>query len=133
MKVLVGALNQEKALLGAFSVIVKTGCGTDGALHSISYMLQHRSHLIAQYQWAIAAPAMNNSGYQESLLIVPLHDILRGSSGTSNLNVPMPNPSFHVCKTGLIAMKFICFVNRKKIYEQIGEKYFTNWKKYFKI
>ena len=29
-----GAFNQEKALVGAFSVIVKTGCGTDGALHS---------------------------------------------------------------------------------------------------
>ena len=26
---LVGAFNQEKALVGAFSVIVKTGCGTD--------------------------------------------------------------------------------------------------------
>ena len=34
MKALVGALNQEKALVGAFSIIVKTGCGTDGALHS---------------------------------------------------------------------------------------------------
>ena len=34
MKVLVGALNQEQALVGAFSVIVKIGCGTDGALHS---------------------------------------------------------------------------------------------------
>ena len=34
MKVLVGAFNQEKALVGALSVIVKTGCGTDGALHS---------------------------------------------------------------------------------------------------
>ena len=33
MKALVGAFNQEKALVGAFSVIVKTGCGTDGALH----------------------------------------------------------------------------------------------------
>ena len=36
MKVLVGAFNQEKALVGAISVIVKTGCGTDGALHSTS-------------------------------------------------------------------------------------------------
>ena len=27
MKALVGAFNQEKALLGAFSVIVKTDCG----------------------------------------------------------------------------------------------------------
>ena len=34
MKALVGAFDQEKALVGAFSVIVKTGCGTDGALHS---------------------------------------------------------------------------------------------------
>ena len=33
MKALVGAFNQEKALVGAFSVIVKNGCGTDGALH----------------------------------------------------------------------------------------------------
>ena len=32
MKALVGAFNQEKALVGAFSVIVRTGCGTDGAL-----------------------------------------------------------------------------------------------------
>ena len=31
---LVGAFNHEKALVGAFSVIVKTDCGTDGALHS---------------------------------------------------------------------------------------------------
>ena len=30
MKALVGAFNQEKALVAAFSVIVKTGCGTDG-------------------------------------------------------------------------------------------------------
>ena len=33
MKALVvGAFNQEKALEGAFSVIVKTGCGTDGSI-----------------------------------------------------------------------------------------------------
>ena len=34
MKALVGAFNQEKALVGAFSVIVKIGYGFDGALHS---------------------------------------------------------------------------------------------------
>ena len=34
VKALVGAFNQEKALVGAFFVIVKTGCGTDEALHS---------------------------------------------------------------------------------------------------
>ena len=33
VKALVGASNQEKALVGAFSVIVvKTGCGTDGSI-----------------------------------------------------------------------------------------------------
>ena len=31
---MIGAFNQEKALVGAFSVIVKTNCETDGALHS---------------------------------------------------------------------------------------------------
>ena len=36
MKELVGTFNQKKALVGAFSVIVKTGYGTDGALHSIT-------------------------------------------------------------------------------------------------
>ena len=36
MKALVGAFNQERALVGAFSVIVKTDCETDGALHSTS-------------------------------------------------------------------------------------------------
>ena len=34
MKALVGAFNQEKALVGAFSVIVKTDCETDGPFHS---------------------------------------------------------------------------------------------------
>ena len=34
VKALVGAFNQEKALVGAFSVIVKIGCGTDGSFYS---------------------------------------------------------------------------------------------------
>ena len=34
MKALVGTFNQEKALVGAFSVIVKTDCETDGSLQS---------------------------------------------------------------------------------------------------
>ena len=34
MKELVGTLNQEKALVGAFSVIVKNDCGTDGLFYS---------------------------------------------------------------------------------------------------
>ena len=36
MKALVGAFNQEKALVGAFSVIVKTDCVTDGSFYSTS-------------------------------------------------------------------------------------------------
>ena len=36
MKAQVCTFNQEKALEGAFSVIAKTGCGTDGALLSTS-------------------------------------------------------------------------------------------------
>ena len=43
VKALVGAFNQEKALVGAFSVIVKTRCGTDGALHSTSAHCPHCS------------------------------------------------------------------------------------------
>ena len=39
VKALVGAFNQEKALVGAFSVIVKTDCATDGSFYStISYI-----------------------------------------------------------------------------------------------
>ena len=34
MKAVVAAFNQEKALVGAFSVIVKTDCGIDGALYT---------------------------------------------------------------------------------------------------
>ena len=34
MKAVVAAFNQEKALVGAFSVIVKTDCGTDGSFYS---------------------------------------------------------------------------------------------------
>ena len=36
VKALVGAFNQEKALVGAFSVIVKTDCETDGSFYSTS-------------------------------------------------------------------------------------------------
>ena len=36
VKALVGAFNQEKALVGAFSVIAKTDCETDGSFYSIN-------------------------------------------------------------------------------------------------
>ena len=39
MKAVVAAFNQERALVGAFSVIVQptTGCGTDGSFYSTNY------------------------------------------------------------------------------------------------
>ena len=45
MKALVGAFNQEKALVGAFSVIMKTDCETDGALHSIIGRVEQETEL----------------------------------------------------------------------------------------
>ena len=39
---IVGAFNQKKALVGAFSMIVKTDCETDGALHSTIIHAIHR-------------------------------------------------------------------------------------------
>ena len=43
------AFNKEKALVGAFSVIVKTGFGTDGSFYSTTYntMRQSGSHIIS--------------------------------------------------------------------------------------
>ena len=45
MKALVGAFNLEKALVGAFSVIKKTSCGTDGSFYSTNPVsTQHSGH-----------------------------------------------------------------------------------------
>ena len=44
---LVGAFNQEKALVGAFSVIVKTDCEIDGSSYSYSTSCNsHRRQLV---------------------------------------------------------------------------------------
>ena len=59
MKALVGAFNQEKALVGAFSVIVKTDCETHGALHStIRYLLHQggREGVIILQYYSAALP-----------------------------------------------------------------------------
>ena len=42
MKVLVGAFNLEKALLEAFSMIVKTDCETDGSFYSTTILCAPR-------------------------------------------------------------------------------------------
>ena len=44
MKALEGAFNQEKALVGAFSVIMKTDCGTDGSFYSTSFQREHEMY-----------------------------------------------------------------------------------------
>ena len=45
MKAVVAAFNQEKALVGAFSLIVKTDCGTDGSFYSTNIDTQPDKHL----------------------------------------------------------------------------------------
>ena len=47
VKALVGAFNQEKALVGAFSVIVKTDRGTDGSFYRTSAEARSR-HIVVQ-------------------------------------------------------------------------------------
>ena len=61
MKALVGAFNQEQALVGAFSVIVKTDCGTDVSFYSTrdNQMVESEEPLFqdrTQSQHAAAAP-----------------------------------------------------------------------------
>ena len=46
--ILVGTFNQEKALVGAFSVTVKTGCGTDGSFYSTT-LVRHKHGQIIQH------------------------------------------------------------------------------------
>ena len=48
MKAVVAAFNQEKALVGAFSVIVRTtGCGTDGSICGTNiYSTMHILYLL---------------------------------------------------------------------------------------
>ena len=58
MKALVGAFNQEKALVGAFSVIVKSGCGTDGSICGTSddpptFLLTTARSAVAVIDWDI--------------------------------------------------------------------------------
>ena len=52
VKALVGALNQEKALVGAFSVIVKTNYGTDWSFYSTSPQRLLRGHS-AQFNFLV--------------------------------------------------------------------------------
>ena len=73
MKALVGAFNQEKALVGDFSVIVKTDCGTDGSFHSTSYSGQEIRGDRGEMRRIAIVPAMRSDagGYQEDAATQP--------------------------------------------------------------
>ena len=60
MKALVGAFNQEKALVGAFSVIVKTGCGTDGSICGTTINCPMVSTFPSTASVASSAPSMQS-------------------------------------------------------------------------
>ena len=68
MKALVGAFNKEKALVGAFSVIVKTECETDGD-GSYAALLYSGVHT-----WILRVFGLNRSQQTESIIHV-LHEI----------------------------------------------------------
>ena len=60
MKALVAAFNQEKALVGAFSVIVKTDCGTNGSFYSTNQDPEHgKVAVVDSAGTTILAPATN--------------------------------------------------------------------------
>ena len=76
MKALVGAFNQEKALVGAFSLIVNTGCGTDGALHSTSLISPALEYLNVEREKKIPLPPANTIYISAS---IPLMVLFNGS------------------------------------------------------
>ena len=49
MKAVVASFNQEKALVGAFSVIVKTDCETDGSFYSTNNYLDAHFNVHSTY------------------------------------------------------------------------------------
>ena len=51
MKAVLAAFNQEKALVGAFSVIVKTDWATDGSLHSTNQYHHHQQEMRPRNQY----------------------------------------------------------------------------------
>ena len=72
MKAVVAAFNQEKALVGAFSVIVKTGCGTDGSFYSTTLnTIEYRGSLVRNVMSTSRLPrAMaSDSGLRSARLV----------------------------------------------------------------
>ena len=90
MKAVVAAFNQEKALVGAFYVIVKTGCETNGALHSTS-LVQHCHWSRPSKQVEITALNQQHSQQQTSrafsLLIKPSNEWQNGGFKMENSDI----------------------------------------------
>ena len=77
MKALVGAFNQEKALVGAFSVIVKTDCETDGSFYGILHIFPHLTTLVRVHhmfeEHRRAAPSNEAVGGHKQIIEVVCH------------------------------------------------------------
>ena len=81
MKAVVAAFNQEKALVGAFSVIVKSDCGTDGSFYSTStyWLLLELSLFELLSNWADALAEWFDKGQRIYVLFPrPLDKYLTG-------------------------------------------------------
>ena len=72
MKTLVAAFNQEKALVGGFSVIVKTDCETDGSFAALVETL----FPARRQSWSAAAGRYGNGmmmhGEKLDWILIPL-------------------------------------------------------------
>ena len=80
MKALVGTFNQEKALVGAFSVIVKTDCETDGSFYSNTAL------------YLTLTLALARSGLSLLLSSWPTNSELAGSSPAAGASSTAPEP-----------------------------------------
>ena len=90
VKALVGAFNQEKVLVGAFSVIVKTDCETDGAIHSTNFNVQRRV-FCARERDGDGLCARSHHGLRGRLRLVQRHYQLHAKSDLHFLDDSHPH------------------------------------------
>ena len=99
MKALVGALNQEKALVGAFYVIVETDCGTDGSFYSSC--LATARYVLSKYVTCVT-PSQRRP---------PTHKTTRKAS-KYEIHPALQNLSIHQVKTFLHKIVLLSFRGR---------------------
>ena len=91
---LVGTFNQEKALEGAFSVIVKIDCGTDGALHSTSCCDTRErvsaAHLAPGFQFITQGWA--RTGFLSPHHQFGVHNLVIGCRSSASRLTTLPQP-----------------------------------------